>query len=683
MSKRDALEPRRALGAAGIGRSQRWGALLQLRWADLLDWRPAALMGVCAALIVLCSQAPLRYDFEVGRSAGPESDAPFLQGFYPAEGREQRQSFRWTKAQEARIEIPGIGRRGVVLDLDIVSHRAQWDKSAPPTPLTIQSGQIAPVSFTLRLEGAHYQLYLPPEALSDGALRLDLRTPVWPNQSDTREELGIALGKYVKVATVRGGGLIWPDSAMLLGWPLCIALWWVALWCLRFPRRTAMLLLLPLALGPPLLQLLDAPRLGFASQWALQFGGLGLAGAIICALGLPPLLQRLRAPAPASVLRWLGLLVVLSFALKYGGRLYPESMPGDLQLHINRYGGTISGQVFIRAQHRGLPFPFPTGPYLLLAPLTLLGIDIRLLLQLSAGIFEASTVLLLYLMGARALGRPRIGMLAGAIYAITSAGFMTSWFAFETQVTAQWFSLVLLALLMLGWPRYHEPKIWWPTVLLLAVVFLGHIGLFINITLLGLLAVPLLWWRARDAQERRAAIALLLAGLSAVAFAMLFFYSGFSSLIIEQLGGVASGGLNGATGRNPIPRETTLWVTWQGGLITHYGFFPVLLLVPGLLAIAAARLRRSALPPLLWLTLLVSISQAVLPLITLSSITTRWLMFSAWAIAVAGALGLSMLWRRGRGARVATIAMSLYVGWLTVAMFIEAMAQRKAPIEPF
>jgi hypothetical protein len=122
-------------------------------------------------------------------------------------------------------------------------------------------------------------------------------------------------------------------------------------------------------------------------------------------------------------------------------------------------------------------------------------------------------------------------------------------------------------------------------------------------------------------------------------------------------------------------------------LITHFGFFPVLLAIPGAILLGAryGRIDRSApaLQVLLWMTLVVSVGQAILPLITLSSITTRWLMFSAWAIAVAGALGLAQLWRRGRGARLITVVMALYVSWLTIAMFVEALALRKAPIEPF
>src|SRR6266508_3723172 len=523
MGRTDSVAARVSTLGRPLGAIRRWQAAL-------LDWRPAALIGICVALIVLCAQAPFRYSFEVGRGTGPTSDLPFMQGFHEAEGRENHQGFRWSKAQEARIEIPGIGRRGVIADLAIVSHRAQWLPGAPPTVLTLRSGDTTPFSFPLRLQGAHYLIYLPPAALADGALRLNLATDVWQKPGDNRDELGVAIGQRVRIAGAQRDGLLLPDRAMLLAWPAVLVLLWLALRILRFPPPAAFLLLLPLAIGVPLLMLLDAPRLGFGSLWSLQFGLLILLAAIVCAWAIPPLLARLGAHpnmslragpqakphngrdegAPEAILRWLALLVVLSFALKYGGRLYPDSMPGDIQLHVNRYLKTVMGEVYILAKHRGLPFPFPTGSYLLLSPLTLLGLDIRFLLQFSAGLFEATTVLLLYLIVARTLGSPRLGLLAGAIYAVTAAGFMTTWFAFETQVAAQWCSIALLALLALAWPRLDDRRVWWLVVLLLGLVFLGHIGLFINIALLGLLAAPLLWLRAGDAHERRAAGRLLL-----------------------------------------------------------------------------------------------------------------------------------------------------------------------------
>jgi hypothetical protein len=651
--------------------------------ATLLDWRIVLLGGITILLTLLFAQVPFSYAFQAGLERGPQSDLPFLDGFYPPEGGGTPDSFRWTYGPQAVIAVPGIGQRGVIVDLDIVSHRAQWDQSAPPTTLMLQPGDAAPAAITLRREGAHYLLYMPPQALDDGALRMRLGIAPWQKPGDNRDQLGIALGRMLRLTSVSTRGVVLPDLALWLLWPLGLALLWPALRLMGFTPRLTLLLLLPLAVVVPLLTLLDAPRMGFGSLWALQAGALSLLAAALSAWLVPPLLSRLGALPSPAILRWLLLLIVISFALKYGGRLYPDSMPGDIGLHINRYRATVWGQLYIQAQHRGLPFPFPTALYTTLAPLTLTGLDIGFLFQLMAGLFEATTVLLLYLLLARLAGSARLGLLAAATYALTSGGFMITWFAFETHVAAQWCSILLIVVLALRWPHYDDWPTWGLLVLLLGQVFLGHIGLFINTLLLGLLIVPLLWLRASDAAERRGVRWLLGAGLAAGLFALLFYYSGFTGLVLDQLRGVATEGLNGVTERRAIPRATSLWVLWQGGLITHFGFFPVLLVLPGVLLLVAGRLRRSILPALIGMTLLVSTSQALLPFLTLSSITTRWLMFSAWAIAVACALGVSLLWQRGRSARLIAVIMALYVCWLTIGVWIDAMLLRKPPIEPF
>ena len=149
----------------------------------------------------------------------------------------------------------------------------------------------------------------------------------------------------------------------------------------------------------------------------------------------------------------------------------------------------------------------------------------------------------------------------------------------------------------------------------------------------------------------------------------------------------------------------------EPGLRMHFGFFPVPLALCGLALLwrrttndEAARLgardlglgtaHESQVPspkpqgpsPTLVLvvgTFAVALLFGSLPFITRAALSTRWLMFSAWAIAVAGALGLAQLWRRGLGARVISIAMALYVGWLTIALWVAALALRQPPIEPF
>lgn len=657
-------------------------------------WQQGILVLGCAVLMVLASQAPLTSSFIVGKERGAHSDLPFVQHVHQPESRAWwSERWRWSWP-EWSITVPGVGQRSTIVTMQVVSHQAQWMPEAPPTVLTIRANPDRGPTFpiTLRREQATYHFYLPARALAGGTLRLEMATDGWQHPDDRREHLGVAVGGEFRVESTRPGGWVLPDLSMVAAWSLGLALLWWALRLLSFAPTHSLWMLLPLALALPLLVWLEAPRLGFGNAWAVHMGLMSMGTAAVCAWGIPPLLRWLQALPRDALLRWLLLLVVISFVTKYGGRLYPDAMPGDLQLHVNRSTGTLLGNVYLEAQHRGLPFPFPNGPYLLLFPFTVLGLDLRWLLQVSLGVYEAAAVVLLYVLTSRATGRERWGVLAAALYALTSGGFMNTWFMFHTQVAAQAFSLLLLTVIIVAWPDYGRWPVWGGMVVLFVLVFLGHIGLFLNTALVGLLIIPLLWWRSRpgsgsgsgNSVERRGVWWLAGAGLAAALLAFLFYYSAFLGLVVEQVVGVAAHGLNDVTGKPPIPRETTLRVLWEGGLITHFGFFPVLLALPGALFISQdRRLRRSILPPLLWLTFLVSLSQAGLPLLTLNSITTRWLMFSSWAIAVTGAVGYWRLWHRGRAGRMVALVTAGYALWLTIGLNLEALALRHPPIEPF
>lgn len=648
--------------------------------ASLIDWRPGLLVGICFVLMLLVAQLPFSYTIQVGQERGYLSDLPFLQNFNHGENSYTDRSFRWSRA-ESSIEVPGIGQRDVIVRMQVLSHRAQWQPDAPATVVNLDLGTGTTIPITLRPEEAFYTFYVPASALDNGTLRMHLTTEPWQSTADRRAELGIAIGRYLTIDSTTTQGFVPPDALLVVLWSLSLALFWLALRVMGFSRNLALWLLVPLAVLIPMLSLFDAPRLAFGSAWAIQAGLISIAAAALCAWFVPPLLRHLHALPPSSILQWLLLLMVLSFVLKYAGRLYPESMPGDLQLHVNRYILTVHGRFYIEAQHRGLPFPFPNGLYVMIAPLTLTGLGIHFLFELTAGLFEATMVILLYLIMARVVGSAWLGLLAATTYALTPAGFMTTWFAFETQVAALWFSTLLMLVLALRWPHYDWPT-WWLLVFLFTQAFLGHIGQFINTVLLGMLVGPYLWWRFRGATERRGVQWILGAGLVAGLFAGLFYYSRFTGLFWEQLQGLVTDGLNDITGREPIPRSVTLHSLWQDGLITHFGFFPMLLALPGALVLSM-KLRHSLLPPLIWFTFLVATSQAVLPLITLSSITTRWLMFSAWAICVAGAVGFALLWRHGHSARVVAVTIAGYVCWQTIIVWVDAMFLRDPPVEPF
>src|SRR5262245_10185003 len=87
----------------------------RLLLAVLRDWRLALILGVCAALLLLAAQAPLRYAIQVGQEDGPGSGLPLLDGFYAPE-HDPHGDFRWTSGRAA-IQLPGVGQRPLQLTL--------------------------------------------------------------------------------------------------------------------------------------------------------------------------------------------------------------------------------------------------------------------------------------------------------------------------------------------------------------------------------------------------------------------------------------------------------------------------------------------------------------------------------------------------------------------------------------
>lgn len=206
--------------------------LAAARFAAILDRRLALVLSVFVLLSFLVAQLPFAYSFTVGRERGVGSDLPFLQGFYLREdlaGGDPNlaaELFRWSRAEEAVIEVPGTGRRGVVLVLDIVSHRAQWVDGVAPTVVTLQTDDGSELPITLRREAAVYQVYLPPHMLKSGRLKIAPRTELWQKPGDSRDELGFALARRVVVTGTTSMSLVLPDRPMLLGWTLGLALLW-------------------------------------------------------------------------------------------------------------------------------------------------------------------------------------------------------------------------------------------------------------------------------------------------------------------------------------------------------------------------------------------------------------------------------------------------------------------------
>ena len=539
----------------------------------------------------------------------------------------------------------------------------------------------------------------------------------------------------------------------------CALGWLLALLLAAAPDA---LLLLALALFPAGLVALVA-GVGQVGA-ALQGAGVAMALAGWLRPALAAGYRRVASPIPPAARRWLMLIALAILITHYGGKIYPDAMWGDIGFHSNRYEEVAHGLVLLLSRNRGVDFPYPPALYLLLAPFGLTGLDERVLLQLGGALLNAASPFVVYAIAVgmdegrtikdekrsvsssafdySAAGRDmpwRRGVLAAGIYSLAGATLMTTWWNFSTHIFTQLVHLVLMAALVLLWrqpAKTQRPKpkdqrlenedqrletathlssfILHPSSLvglfvLQSLVYLGHFGFWMNMSLLGAFGLAVLLiaaWRGRA--PWRAFRPLLAIYVAAELFAALFFYGAYAGLFIEQARATAAGGLTGMQNKQAV-EISALWQSlWDAGLRVHFGFFPVPLALCGLVllwrrATDDERPRtkdqgrkanggrqsdtlvvgRWSLVTLVIGTFAVALLFGSLPFITRAALSTRWLMFSAWAIAVCAALAARRLWRSGRAGRWITLAMGAYIFWVTASMWLGALAYRIRPPEPF
>jgi hypothetical protein len=706
------------------GRAQhRPGARLGWLRSELAGFAAPALWAALAALLVvflLVPQLPLRYSFDVGYEEGVGSDLPYLQGFNTAE-RDELGTYRWSD-DGATISIPGVGARELLVGLTWLPTPAAVFEASPKS-YELFAGERSLGTLPLRAEGGRQLVTVPASAVADGSLELTIRTATFTLPGDPRS-LGARLSG-VEVVALSAQGLVAPDWLASLAWLGAVALGWMAarhaLGATDDGRRTTderqpaggslpvrrwsvvghRSSVIVLALGATLVALaaiLDPPRWAFGAMAALVACALAYGLAMLTRIGLPPLARRIGAPLEPAVLGWLCLVIVISFGLRFGGRLYPESMHGDIGFHHNRFNEAVWGLIYIVSVNRGVDFPYPPGPYMVAAPLTLIGLSPRILLQLCAALADALSAALVYAIAARVAGQ-RTALLAAGIYVFTAATFMASWWSFDTHIYTQFFHLLLMTALcwaVAAWQGDEGAEVDGRRAslsvgVLLTMVFLGHFGFLINTVLMLGIVVAAVWaasWRgAAWARRLRWPLALALtgAGLGAV----LFFYSAYIPLFLGQLETAREGGLTAVAGRGPVSRAVMWERLWRDGLVIHFGLFPLVLLPWGLWQIWREGRGEQGLGPrraVAWFmlaSLAVALLFAVFPFIAGVTNSPRWMLFIAWAVAVGAAVAAEQLWRRGWWGRLAVVAMGALVIANTAWIWLGPMLWRIRPPEPF
>lgn len=731
------------LGSGGRAlRAEFWCALAALRERQL--WLALALF---AALLLVAQQAPLDYRVDVGLEEGYASDLPMLTGFFPFElANNETLNLRWT-SEKSTISLPGLGPRPLQLTLRLLPVNDEVAQNGPQALAISADGQTLGALELRPRTGASYRILVPPAPPGSSDHTIILSSPTYTPSGDLRAlgtpiddlRISTAAGPYAPPwqtdATWLGAAvLLWlairrTDLCAPRAFQLMLPL--IGLACVaalldppRFAFGSATALIIG-ALGLVFVLLLTVAPAGLLLAGAgvavlalvARFIPLGDAGALIGAIlaaaalalvlagwlrpRLGALYARLAPPVPGFARTGLLLIALAVFATHYGGKIYSFAMWGDIGFHMNRYFDVLNGNVLLLSRNRGVDFPYPPAFYLLLAPFSLTSLDRRVLLQLGGALLDAASPVLVYAIATSLSARSskehaQRGLLAAGIYSFSAATLMTTFWNFSTHIFAQWAHLLLITALVLLWRALASTKsgaqVAWPLALatlfvMQSLVFLGHFGFWMNMSLLsgmGLLALLIAAIRGRVAWG----VGWRLLGIFVAAqlVAVFLFYSAYTGLFLDQARATASGGLTGLAGRGAVDR-TLLWNTlWDAGFRVHFGLFaiPLALLSMALPWPRGANLSvRRAVALLAGGTFVIALFFAMLPFLSGSTLSTRWLMFSAWAIAVGASSVATLLWRSGRGGRWIVLAMGGYLVWVSATLWLGALAWRIRPPEPF
>jgi hypothetical protein len=673
----------------------------------IADWlRDAALWGVLLVGIVawtVAYQWPYTFHLAIGGDPAThsrEDDRPFLQPFgqpyhenasfnasqpQPPRGDSTdwwelpEAPYRWTTAN-ATMAFPGIGSGHWLVEV-----RASGQPADRPTQSRWSDGTNTVNVAIARQTPRIYRFLAQPDQL--GNLILQFRTEPYAAPNDPR-----SLGFRMHAISLLPTGLQWPSWAQF-GWLAgCVALCYGMARRLGAAQRWAGAC--ALALAALLALLLAAWRMWLTiftpALLPLLAGCYLLAVVLLQIVDCRLQIEQRRTTHDARranvivsschrviVSRSVVLLVVLAFALRLGGTLYPHTIFSDIGLNSNNVEEFTVGNVYftegLPSEAGGGQAPYPPGQYLVLAPGQLLlpvnDDGRKLLVKIGNALLDSLVVGLLWSMLRRAGASQRVALFGAALY-IAPTPLLDSFSIGEfANIFGQGMAMPLLALLAIGGAgeRGHagehtgsllHGRRFAVALALLGIALLGHLGVTISLaaTLASLCLLYLL-----TPQSRHSFVPLVFMGIVAVAFVALFYYSAFAQLLSERFAGGAQTPADALSIGGKIVRQGHLLVI--SPLLIGLGAFGMLL---------AGRASQGVWLRFMlgawWLGTLLSFG-----LLLFANQAVRWQHFLYPALCLGGGLLLAVLWRRGHAARLVVAVALLFIIGQSVALWIERL----------
>lgn len=462
---------------------------------------------------------------------GYRADRLFLAGVHERETDAAGTAYRWTRAESAIVieDFAAVSRPLLELRLgglppDVAAAR----------PVQVRVDGTPWLTLPVTAAPRRYHVLLPPDALHDGDLRVEMTSDTSRVPPD-RRDIAIRLDR-VELTWAADAWARPTWGALLAQWGI-VAAALAAAWRLELGRRSMALL----AAG---LVLLLAGMTGFnpavAATWQYRLLAASVPALLLVWAGFPRLARLLPGsehhPQQARAeLRWLLLLTLGALGMRLLAALYPIFDSHDWYIHEDRLFDFQHGALLLfdkPAEFSRKVAIVPPAFYVLVAPLTLLTPNSVPTTQGLYAFLDGVAVLALALLVRQMGGSSRAARLALLLLAFLPVQLTALWWGFGPQVVGQ--ALFLLLVLLVAQRRLAGPAWWAVATVLLAALILVHNG----VALLGgfWLAgyVALVWLFARHERAHWLGWGAVAAASALVALLLLYI-----DVVALQLQGVA------------------------------------------------------------------------------------------------------------------------------------------------
>lgn len=433
-------------------------------WLYAFCWLLVLLAGLLVADVVSLRLRPTQdYLLDVGYWG----DQDVLRGVYAQEQDATGQTYRWTEAESGFF----VQQFAVAQNPSLTLNVGGLPQSAGDHRVVGVALDTTDLALPVIAAARNYHMLLPPNALADGNLRIDITSAATVDPPDERavafrlDDLTIS---WPKQQFAR------PTFAMLLAQAAIVLVWVGIAWRLELPRWSLALVALA---AISLLAWSTGYKLMMAMAWQMRLlfhSALVLA----CVWNAYPLLERcFPRLMTRSDMRRLLCITVIALGVRVLVGMFPPFGSHDLYIHRERLLDVQSGtlQLFDRpSEFGGQQTTVPPAFYMLVSPFTLLTRDPGVAIQGLYIFLEGTSALLIALVVLQLGGRVRAAMAAAIVAAALPIQMTILWWGFGPQIVSQWLLLLLLVLLTRSGdkPRWF----WIGATLILTIALLTHNG---------------------------------------------------------------------------------------------------------------------------------------------------------------------------------------------------------------